>query len=210
MYIDNEIPTDGELAVYFLENFNSSVLLTFSSESTLRWSEEVEKVTSLLQRTEYEKFTKLCLSSIFFVLSGINNVSRDNDLWNNTNNRPTLGRIGEYFNSKELNETELEDLLEFDLLGELNPFRITEYYEYYGEEKIEINGNVVFDLYFLSTLSSKLVNDEVKVGLKLNDIEKTYNKTVEITSNLLNGKIQKNEVIIDNKKAFFLSTFYKE
>ncbi|MCK5113036.1 MAG: hypothetical protein KAQ84_05780, partial [Thermoplasmatales archaeon] len=49
-----------------------------------------------------------------------------------------------------------------------HPYRIVEIYEYDGNETVEINGDVVFDLYFSSHQRQRLrqkYRDEVKVGL---------------------------------------------
>ena len=60
---------------------------------------------------------------------------------------------------------EYMDLLDgFDIILP-HPFRIVETYEHYGNESVEIKGDVVFDLYFLSEITSKfdMNGDEVKV-----------------------------------------------
>ena len=92
---------------------------------------------------------------------------------------------------------EYSDFLEgLDLIFP-NPFRIVETYEYDGEEPIEINGDVDFDLYF-STTSKYSINDNVKVALySMNPLlpfpKELGNETVEINSeNLISGiKYQK-------------------
>ncbi len=97
----------------------------------------------------------------------------------------------------EFNESELEEF--GDLLDELeylNPLFIAEYYDYYGEEDLEINGDVVFDLYFSSTIFSRVMKDEVEVGLSLNGFEDGYNKTATIKSSLTGKKIQKTQITI--------------
>jgi len=98
----------------------------------------------------------------------------------------------------ELNESELEELEEYGLLNELNPFAIVEYFDYYGEEDLEIKGDVVFNLYFSSTLFSKILKDEVKVSFSLNGIGEDYNKTATIKSSLTSGKIQKTEITVED------------
>ena len=46
-----------------------------------------------------------------------------------------------------------------------HPSRIVEVYENDVNKSIEINGDIVFDLYFSSTISSKFINkDYVKIG----------------------------------------------
>jgi len=90
----------------------------------------------------------------------------------------------------EFNESELEEL-------GFSPFVIVEYFDYYGEEDLEIKGDVVFNLFFSSTLFSKILKDEVKVGLSLDGIW-MYNKTATIKSSLTSGKIQTTEITVED------------
>ena len=93
----------------------------------------------------------------------------------------------------------------FDLLLP-HPFRIVEAYEHYGNESVEIKGDVVFDLYFLSEVTSKFNNkDEVKVclysingGSLLPSPKEIKNTTVQITPKLLPGSIHEQEIILEN------------
>ncbi|MBN2066508.1 MAG: hypothetical protein JW771_06850 [Candidatus Thermoplasmatota archaeon] len=97
----------------------------------------------------------------------------------------------------EFNESELEEFGDFlDELEYLNPFFIAEYYDYYGEEDLDIVGDVVFDLYFSSTLFSRILKDEVNVGISLNGLGNDYNKTATIKSSLTGKKIQKTQITI--------------
>jgi PKD repeat protein len=93
---------------------------------------------------------------------------------------------------------EYKDLFEgFELLELLfpHPSRIVEAYEYNGNEQVEIKGDVVFDLYFSSEISSKFLNkDHVKIGLYSVNPESLLpfpklimNKTIIIKPNLLRG-----------------------
>jgi len=94
----------------------------------------------------------------------------------------------------------------FDLLLP-HPFRIVEAYEHYGNESVEIKGDVAFDLYFLSELTSKLGmnKDEVKVCLYsingeslLPSPKEIKNTTVKITPKLLPKSIHEQEIILEN------------
>ena len=82
----------------------------------------------------------------------------------------------------------------------ISPFKITGFYEYPDEEILEIEGDVEFNLYFSSTLLSKIVKDEVKVDLchykdyldffdDLPPLEK-YDTTTKIKSTLSREKTQ--------------------
>ncbi|MCK4333070.1 MAG: hypothetical protein KAV40_05765 [Thermoplasmatales archaeon] len=99
---------------------------------------------------------------------------------------------------------------EFDLndpfLSFLDPFSVSGFYYYEGEDEIEINGDVVFDLYFKSPLPSKLLHkDDVKVSigwLNFSDILSgslftEINKTITLKPKIL-GNIQKYEITIEN------------
>jgi len=94
-----------------------------------------------------------------------------------------------------LMQDEFGDLFEgFELLFP-HPSRIVEAYEYNGNEQVGIKGDVVFDLYFSSEISSKLLNkDRVKIGLYSVNPESLLpfpklimNKTIIIKPNLLRG-----------------------
>jgi len=107
----------------------------------------------------------------------------------------------------QLMGSEYEDLLEgFDILLP-NPFRIVETYEHYGNESVEIKGDVVFDLYFLSELTSKLNNnqDEVKVCLYSMNSESLIplpkeikNTTAKITPKSLLRNIHEQKITLEN------------
>ncbi|MCX6666889.1 MAG: hypothetical protein NTV74_01410 [Euryarchaeota archaeon] len=87
-----------------------------------------------------------------------------------------------------------------------NPFTLTEDYIYEGQEPLEIEGAVTFDLYFSSTLLSKILKDSVDVSIIYIDSESDLydpyeeigNKTVEIKSDLSGGKIQQQEIKIED------------
>jgi len=98
----------------------------------------------------------------------------------------------------ELNESELEEYIDLEELDYFNPFVIVEYFDYYGEEDLEIKGDVVFNLFFSSTLFSKVLKDDVKVSMSLNGVENDYNKTATIKSSLTGGKIQTTEIIVED------------
>ena len=87
-----------------------------------------------------------------------------------------------------------DDLGEYgDLFGGLylllpHPYRIVETYEHNENESVDINGDIVFDLHFLSDATSKRNNDEVNIGLYSMNPESIIplpkeikNKTVKIT-----------------------------
>jgi hypothetical protein len=140
---------------------------------------------------------------------------------------PTKQNDSEYppmlLNGLEINEEELMYWLaawamqlmgsEYgDLLGEFDillphPFRVVETYEYYGNEAVEIKGDVVFDLYFLSEMTSKLDmnKDEVKICLYSTNSgsliplpKEIKNTTVQITPKLLPRSIHEQEIILKN------------
>ena len=116
-----------------------------------------------------------------------------------------------------LNETEFgqtDELLE--LLGVGNPYKLSESYEYDGEEILGVKGNIDFNLYFGATVPSKIYSlipesvvsfipeefcvgvDDVKVGLNINMGEQKYNATGRIDLKLRSGKIQKLKLTIEN------------
>ncbi|MCK5030307.1 MAG: hypothetical protein KAR64_02465, partial [Thermoplasmatales archaeon] len=105
----------------------------------------------------------------------------------------------------QLMGSEYGDLLEgFDLLLP-HPFRIVETYEHYGNESVEIKGDVVFDLYFLSEVASKFNKDEVKVCLYSINSESLIplpkeikNTTVQLTPKLLPGSIHEQKITLEN------------
>jgi PKD repeat protein len=109
-----------------------------------------------------------------------------------------------YFMRDEYDD-EYEDLFErFELLFP-HPFRILEAYEYDGNEQVEIKGDVVFDLYFSSEISSKLLNkDHVKIGLYSVNPESILplpkeikNATMKIRPNLLR-EIHRQKIKLQN------------
>jgi len=97
-----------------------------------------------------------------------------------------------YFMRDEYDD-EYGDLFERLELLFPHPFRIVEAYEYDGNEQVEIKGDVVFDLYFSSEISSKFFKkDYLKVGLYSLNPESLLplpklimNKTIKIRPNLL-------------------------
>jgi len=148
-------------------------------------------------------------------------VSQDPPTKQNDSEYPPLLRNGLELNSEELvywlaawamqlMGSEYDQYM--DLLGGFDiilphPFRIVETYEHYGNESVEIKGDVAFDLYFLSELTSKLGmnKDEVKVclysinGESLLPLPKEIkNTTVQITPKLLPKSIHEQEIILEN------------
>jgi len=105
----------------------------------------------------------------------------------------------------QLMGSEYDDLLEgFDILLP-HPFRIVESYEHYGDESVEIKGDVSFDLYFLSDITSKFNKDEVKVCLYSMNSESLIplpkeikNTTVKITPKLLPRSIHGQKITLEN------------
>ena len=95
----------------------------------------------------------------------------------------------------------MDETEEFDFYG-FHPFKITEFYMYDGEENLEIKGDVVFNLYFSSTLLTKISNDEVNVSIYHEDFSESttneYNTTTKIRSTLSGGKTQLTTVIIED------------
>ena len=92
----------------------------------------------------------------------------------------------------------------FDILFP-NPYRIVETYEYNENESVEIKGDVVFDLYFLSAATSKLNNDEVNIGLYSMNLESMIplpkeikNTTVKITPDSIARSVHKQKITIED------------
>ncbi|MEF8848449.1 MAG: hypothetical protein V5A68_04870, partial [Candidatus Thermoplasmatota archaeon] len=102
-----------------------------------------------------------------------------------------------------------------------NPYKITQTYQYKGQETINLNGAVSFDLYFTQTLASvssgmieaipnivkdniasvdeltqSLQTDKVKTIIQYGD--KTFSNTKKISTQPLQGKIQKVNTSIKN------------
>jgi hypothetical protein len=105
-----------------------------------------------------------------------------------------------------MNVTELQELLDemgmtldelFEYFELFNPFEMKEIYIYKGEKK-HVSGDVVFDLYFSSTLSSKLMfKDKVKVAFYINGVQQGNDTIVTIDSNLFQDKIQEQTIFIE-------------
>ena len=120
---------------------------------------------------------------------------------------PSLFRINQlyswffiYISKLDLDEDIPEEFKSFEILLP-HPSRIVESFKYDGDRDLEIKGDVVFNLYFSSTIPSKFQNrDRLKIGLYSFD-EKSLvplpreikNKTVEIKPDLL-GKISRQEI----------------
>lgn len=127
--------------------------------------------------------------------------SKDNDsMW-----PPSISNTEEwlYWFTTWLAYKEFEGFDDSELYGldELNPFTLTEDYYYEGQDNLEIKGAVTFDLYFSSTLLSKILKDSVDVSITYigsDSYEEIGNKTVEIKSSLSGGKIQQQEIKIED------------
>jgi hypothetical protein len=86
-----------------------------------------------------------------------------------------------------------------------NPLRIVETYEYGGDETININGNINFNLYLRSKIFSKIsANDKVKIGFYYLNPEslipvpiKIDDKIIEINPDLFEN-IAKEEIILED------------
>jgi hypothetical protein len=91
-----------------------------------------------------------------------------------------------------------EDIEGLDVFSDFfNPFVMTESYLYEGDLNKQIAGDIRFDLYFSSTLPSKLLfKDEVKVAVCKN-LEEINSTQVTIDPRLFNGLIQKQTVFIE-------------
>jgi hypothetical protein len=144
-------------------------------------------------------------------------VSQDPPTKQNDSEYPPLLFNGLEFNSDELMYwlttwamqligSEYDDLLEgFDILLP-HPFRVVEIYEYGGNEPTEIKGDVVFDLYFLSDITSKFSNkDEVNIGLySINPSailplpKEIKNTTVQITPKLQPKSIHEQKITLED------------
>jgi hypothetical protein len=118
----------------------------------------------------------------------------------------------ELFNElRELfDEEELEDI-DLDLFMDLmipNPFRVIETYEYTGNETLEINGDVVFDLFFSAPYHIlPKFKDQVEIGLYSMNMESLFplpkllkNRTEEIKRPIrrLLQKINEQEITLEN------------
>ena len=113
----------------------------------------------------------------------------------------------EGFNLSELFDLFGDDLegYDMDLLVDLmfqNPLRIVEVYEYDGNESIEINEDVIFDLYFSSKLRRPKLWDDVEIGLYSMNIQSIFplpklikNTTVQIKPKILSDE---QEIVLEN------------
>jgi len=103
-----------------------------------------------------------------------------------------------------------DDLGEYgDLFGGLyllfpHPYRIVETYEHDENESVDINGDIVFDLHFLSDITSKSNFDEVNIGLYSMNLESIIplpkeikNKTVKITPDSINLESWREFIILN-------------
>jgi len=103
------------------------------------------------------------------------------------------------------------DLGEYgDLFGGLyllfpHPYRIVETYEHDENESVDINGDIVFDLHFLSDITSKSNFDEVNIGLYSMNLESIIplpkeikNKTVKITPDSIKRSVHKQKITMEN------------
>jgi len=100
---------------------------------------------------------------------------------------------------------EFGDLLEGFELFFPHPYRIVEIYEYDGNETVEINGDVVFDLYFSSYQRQRIrqkYRDEVKIGLYSIGIflpKEIKNTTQQIKpGSFLQNGISKQQITLEN------------
>ena len=113
----------------------------------------------------------------------------------------------EGFNLSDLFDLFGDDLegYDMDLLVDLmfqNPLRIVEVYEYDGDESIEINEDVIFDLYFSSKLRRPKLWDDVEIGLYSMNIQSIFplpklikNTTVQIKPKILSDE---QEIVLEN------------
>jgi hypothetical protein len=104
----------------------------------------------------------------------------------------------EEFEDLDLTEEELMEL--YGLLGGglLDPFSLIQIYKYDGAKDLKISGNVKFELYFTSTLISKLnYQDEIEVGV-YHDSDELEKIKVKIEPEFLKGKIQKHPVFLED------------
>jgi len=109
---------------------------------------------------------------------------------------------------KMTNENDLQELEQLgispeDFLNQFNPFKLNEEYLYNGDGPLEINNDIVFNLYFSSPLLSKILKDSVKVSVSYPDSIMGYpveikNTTEKIKSSLSGGEIQNQEIKIEN------------
>jgi len=87
-----------------------------------------------------------------------------------------------------------------------NPYRIVETYEHDENESVEIKGDVVFDLHFLSDVTSKFNNnDEVNIVLYSMNLESIMplpkeikNTTVKITPDSIARSVHKQKIALEN------------
>ena len=95
----------------------------------------------------------------------------------------------------------LEEMMEI-LVG--SPLGISAMYEYYGEDTLEINGDVSFNLFIMSEFFSKFdtFRDSIKVSISTIDAvgmpSSIKNKTVDIEPKWFKGEIQSINVILED------------
>jgi hypothetical protein len=193
MFIENEIPTDCEIAVYFMEYFQLSVLLGFSRGSQKYWmDEERKKACELLRRSEYERFSKTCLASIFETLRKINSIDRNHVMWNQTNKRPIVGRFGDYYHSycdSKFTETDLFASIGLQLHGGSNYFGQDEWKQLYEMKSYPpewvLASGILFDL--------NIGKSEVPLASLLNDLSIKREAQIELSNleNSDNGYLKK-------------------
>jgi len=105
---------------------------------------------------------------------------------------------------KAYNENGLEELIL--LLSGFHPYVTAGWYEYYGDESILIDGDVVFDLYFSTTLSTQTQwKDDIEVTIYSMDPESAFptkienaNTTVTLEHELFGEAVQKCTVTLPN------------
>lgn len=102
-----------------------------------------------------------------------------------------------------------EDLFESMKLLIPNPLRIVEAYEYMGNESIQLNGNINYDLYFKTKIPSRLSkNDQVKLGLyKFSESSffptEFANTTLSLTPSYLEKIVQKSITITNVSETIY-------
>ncbi len=108
-----------------------------------------------------------------------------------------------FFEDIDENFSGFEDFLN------ISPFAVTGLYEYAGEEPLYVNGDIVFDLYFYSPITSKLLNkDDVKISISYLTIDlssdfgfsyvEVKNFTTTINPRILGDKITGMQIILED------------
>jgi hypothetical protein len=95
--IRNEVPTDDELRVYLLESLavSSITMLARYPDKEQQWQPEMAEALSYLS-VNGSTFLTVMTDTIFQASKRLNQLSREDPFWRNTNRRPTIYKLPEH------------------------------------------------------------------------------------------------------------------